>query len=201
MEEFGVSRTVIREAISGLKADSLLASRQGSGVYVLPPPQQSSTLALLSEDPATISSVIESLELRTAVETEAAQLAARRCSPAQEEELYTRYNAFRKKVEAGEISEDEDFAFHVAIAEATNNKRFVEFLTLIGRKTIPRSQLRVEANLPLDRSTEERILIEHKTIMEAIVDHNPEAARIAMHNHLTKGGERYRSLARLAQSS
>ena len=40
IEEFGVSRTVIREAISGLKAEGLLSSRQGAGVFILPPKKQ-----------------------------------------------------------------------------------------------------------------------------------------------------------------
>ncbi len=198
--EHGVSRTVIREAISALKADGRLVSRQGSGVFVLEPSKAVKTLAFLSENPQTISSVIEALELRAAVESGSAALAAMRCSPAQEADIYSCFNAFKKKVRAGENSEEEDFAFHVAIAEAANNKKFVEFLTLQGRSTIPRSQLRTEANLPLDNDVEGRILDEHKAIMEAVVKHDVESARLAMHAHLTKGSERYRALARIVQN-
>ncbi|MEH6633073.1 MAG: FadR/GntR family transcriptional regulator [Halopseudomonas aestusnigri] len=201
VEEFGVSRTVIREAISGLKADGLLASRQGAGVFVLKPKAPQDTLALLSENPTTISSVIEALELRTAVEIGAAGLAAIRCSPAQEADIYTKFSAFKAKVMAGEVSEVEDFAFHVAIAEASNNKRFVDFLTLLGRSNIPRSQLRIKANLPLDATVEEQILLEHKDILEAIADRDSAAAREAMDVHLTRGVKRYRALARIVQTA
>lgn len=197
--EYGVSRTVIREAISGLKADGLLVSRQGAGVFVIESKKSSETLALLSENPKTISSVIESLELRTAVEIGAVELAAKRCSPAQEAEIYARFNAFKKKVVAGELSEEEDFAFHLAITEAANNKKFVEFLTLLGRNTIPRSQLRVKAKLQKDPALEGRILNEHQAIMEAVVRHDVGAACEAMRVHLSEGAERYRALARMVQ--
>ncbi len=199
VEEFGVSRTVVREAISGLKIDGLLVSRQGAGVFVLKSDSSKSTLTLLTENPKTIPSVIEALELRSAVEVGAAGLAATRCSPAQQAEIYVKYSDFKRQVRRAELSEAEDFAFHVAIAEASNNRRFVDFLTLLGRNTIPRSQLRVEANLPLDSAVEEEILMEHKDIMEAIENKDSAAAREAMDVHLTNGVERYRSLARIVQ--
>ncbi len=201
IEEFGVSRTVIREAVSALKADGLVDSRQGAGVFVLTNKKKDDTLSLLMENPKTIASVIESLELRAAVEIGAAELAAQRCSPAQEAEIYAKFSAFKKKVEAGELSEKEDFALHVAIAEAANNKRFIEFLTLLGRNTIPRSELRIKANLAQDPDLEARILSEHREIVEAIADRNPEKAGQAMRAHLTHGAQRYRDLARKVQTS
>lgn len=199
--EYGVSRTVIREAISALKADGLLSSRQGAGVFVCEPSRQEAALALLSEHPTTIASVIEALELRSAVEIGAAELAAQRCSPAQEAEIFSRFNAFRAKVQAGQRSEEEDFAFHVAIAEATNNRRFVEFLTLLGRNIIPRSELREKAGLPRDPEVEERILQEHRQLMDAISARDPAAAGDAMRQHLVNGAARYRALARRAQEA
>lgn len=201
MDEFGVSRTVIREAISGLKADGLLASRQGSGFYVARPSDAKKTIAFLSGNPKTIASVIEALELRASVEMGAAELAAQRCLPAQEASIFSAFNDFRRTVEAGEISEKQDFAFHVAIAEASNNQKFVEFLTLIGRNIIPRSQLRIEADMKLDGDVERLILEQHRVIMEAIFEKDSEAARLAMKMHLNDGAQRYRALARLAQNS
>ncbi|PCI85259.1 MAG: GntR family transcriptional regulator [Hyphomicrobiales bacterium] len=201
MDEFGVSRTVIREAISGLKADGLLASRQGSGFYVAAPSDVKKTIAFLSGNPKTIASVIEALELRASVEMGAVELAAQRCLPAQEANIYSVFNDFRRTVEAGEISEKQDFAFHVAIAEASNNPKFVEFLTLIGRNIIPRSQLRIEADMKLDGDVERLILEQHRVIMEAIFNKDSEAARLAMKMHLNDGAQRYRALARLAQNS
>src|SRR3546814_4923658 len=44
VEKFGFSRTVIREAVATLRADGLLESRQGAGVFVLGPQQSDETL-------------------------------------------------------------------------------------------------------------------------------------------------------------
>ncbi|MEP2717101.1 FadR/GntR family transcriptional regulator [Pseudophaeobacter sp.] len=200
-QEFEVSRTVVREAISGLKQSGLLTSRQGSGVFVLEPSQTGETLTFLSNNPRTIASVIESLELRTAVEIGAAELAAQRCSPAQEARIFECYSAFKARVEAREPSEKEDYAFHLAVAEASNNKKFVEFLTLLGRDTIPRSELRKKANLRSDPELELRILKEHRDILDAIAGQDSTEAGQAMRRHLEQGADRYRSLARAAQLS
>ena len=200
-QEFGVSRTVIREAISGLKQDGLLVSRQGSGVFVLEPKQTDETLTFLSQNPQTIAGVIETLELRSSVEIGAAEFAALRCSPAQEAKILDCHQKFKQRVISGEISESEDFALHVAIAEATNNQKFVDFLHLLGRDTIPRSELRKKANLQTDPEVELQILQEHREIVDAIIRRDRDAAGQAMRAHLANGAERYRVLARLAQLS
>lgn len=200
-QEFEVSRTVIREAISGLKHDGLLTSRQGSGVFVLAPIQTRETLAFLNDNPKTIASIIESLEIRSSVEIGASELAAQRCSPAQEAKIFDCLMSFKKRVEAGKNSEKEDFAFHVSIAEAANNNKFVEFLTLIGRDTIPRSELRKKANLLTDPKVECQILQEHSEILGAITKHDSVAAGLAMRRHLENGAQRYRAIARISQLS
>ncbi|NIB59842.1 FadR/GntR family transcriptional regulator, partial [Agrobacterium tumefaciens] len=83
-QEFGVSRTVVREAIASLRSDGLVEPRQGAGVFVLEPAPVERR-PFHNVDLARVSSLIEMLELRTAVEGDAAGLAAIRRSPAQEE--------------------------------------------------------------------------------------------------------------------
>ncbi len=195
-QEFQVSRTVIREAVSGLKADGLLKSRQGAGVFVCKPVPQDDAMTFLSQNPQTIASVIEALELRASVEVGAAELAAQRCSPAQEANIFQCFKGFSDCVAAGEISEVADFAFHIAIAEAANNQKFADFLHLMGRNIIPRSELREKASLKLDPEVEQSILEEHRLLLEAIVARDPDAAGQAMRKHLNAGLSRYRSLAR-----
>jgi DNA-binding FadR family transcriptional regulator len=199
IQQFGVSRTVIREAIASLKADGLAEPRHGVGVFIRTPKKPKHELSLLLQHTDKISDAIEALELRTAVEIESAALAATRCSPAQEAEIYDHFYAFERKLLQGENTEKEDFDFHVAIAKATNNQHFVEFLTLIGRKTIPRARLREEAGLPRDPGVEKRLNAEHKEILDAIMERDPERAQKAMRAHLSGGSNRYRALARAAQ--
>ncbi len=169
-EAFSVSRTVVREAIAPLRADGLVEPRQGAGVFVL--------------------------ELRTALEMEAAALAAARRSPAQEEEIYQAEAEIRALAERGEPTTEADFRFHRAIALATNNPRFVEFLDVLGLTVIPRSNLGPSGR---ERSSDSYIALissEHRAIADAIAHGDAEAARDAVRHHLKGSQQRYRSLLR-----
>jgi GntR family transcriptional regulator, transcriptional repressor for pyruvate dehydrogenase complex len=202
-EAHGVSRTVVREAIAALRADRLVEARQGAGVFVLEPPaaNQTTMLSLSNIDQARVSSMVELLELRTAVEVEAAGLAALRRSPAQEEVILDRHYAIRACLEASLPTSEADFALHLAIAEATNNPRFREFLTMIGRSLIPRAALR-----PDDSENDQAAYIslldeEHSAIVVAISNGDEEGAREAMRRHLRGSQLRYRTLLREMRQS
>ena len=194
MSELSVSRTVLREAIASLKAEGLVKAKQGAGVFVSEPEQKLSSL--LRNSTQTLTDTIESLELRTAVEIEAVALAVARCSLAQEAEIYRCYDAYERKVQKGESAEQEDFEFHLAIAKATNNQHFVDFLEVLGRRTIPRARLREEAGLPRDPEIDKSLNREHKAILDAIEARDAEAAKEAVRIHLNNGCERYRKLMR-----
>ena len=68
VERFGFSRTVIREAIAALRADGLVESRHGVGVFVLGPRQAPESLELFTQATDKISDIIEELELRIGIE-------------------------------------------------------------------------------------------------------------------------------------
>ncbi|ADZ89370.1 FadR/GntR family transcriptional regulator [Marinomonas mediterranea] len=200
MKELGVSRTVLREAMMTLKAEGWVLPKQGIGVFVAEPkPMDFSGFS--ASDTLTISDAIESLELRTAVEVEAVALAVSRRSAMQESDICRSFDAFEKKVALGKSAEQEDYEFHLAIARATNNDRFVKFLDVLGKKTIPRARLREEAGLPRDPNLEQTLNEEHKAILDALLDRDVERARDAMRTHLTNGCNRYRDLARAIQKT
>ncbi|WP_348626098.1 FadR/GntR family transcriptional regulator [Rhizobium sp. 9140] len=199
-EEHQVSRTVIREAIASLRADGLVEVRHGVGVFVLatqPKPQG----GLQSVDPNRVSSIIEMLEVRAAIEIEAAGLAAGRCSPAQQELVFEALHVMNNQIASGTATVESDRAFHLAIADSTNNPRFRELLQAIGEQMIPRSLLgndRPEAT-PADYLSQ--IQQEHETIARAIADRDEGAARDAMRNHLKGSQQRYRALMRSTRST
>ena len=134
--------------------------------------------------------------MRTAVEVEAAGLAALRRSPAQEEVIFDRHYAVRACLEAGRSSSEADFALHLAIAEATNNPRFREFLAMIGKSVIPRAALRGEESEDDQAAYIRLIDAEHADIVEAISTGDEETARDAMRRHLRGSQARYRALLR-----
>jgi DNA-binding FadR family transcriptional regulator len=195
-ETHGVSRTVVREAIASLRADGMVESRQGSGVYVLPA-QPVADAPFQNVDYDRISSIVEMLELRTAVESEAAALAAVRRSPAQEERIIECLQGLLDSGTARTSTAEADWAFHLAIAEASNNARFAEFLCLLGVNSIPRRALHAESETQqIDSAYLALIAREHRRIVDAILDGDPEAARISMRAHLDGSLSRYRKLLR-----
>nr|WP_255455371.1 FCD domain-containing protein [Salipiger sp. PrR002] len=135
------------------------------------------------------------LELRTAVEVEAAGLAALRRSPAQDEQILQALSALRAKAAAGEPTSLADFELHLAIADATNNPRFRDFLSMIGASVIPRHALS-DSSDAATATYLKAIDAEHEAIVSAILDGNEDAARLAMRLHLKGAQSRYRNLLR-----
>ncbi|WP_047032811.1 FadR/GntR family transcriptional regulator [Hoeflea sp. IMCC20628] len=189
--EFGVSRTVLREAVAALRADGLLLSRQGSGVFVVEA-AKSSYPPLRDTDQTRLSSVLELLELRLAIESEAAALAAQRCNPEQEEYMLSAMKLLRTEVEAGRMAAKADFALHMAIAAASGNPRFGEMLAMFGPDSIPRTMIGTQ--MTRDPSYLVMLDAEHMAIIKAIQNRDPEAARRAMRDHLGQSQRRYRAL-------
>lgn len=138
--EYSVSRTVVREAIAILRADGLVEARKGAGVFAV---EVKPAKELPFNDLAVgrISSVIELLELRTVFEVESAGLAASRRSAVQVEAIVDAHRRVGDCLAAGLPTRDADFEFHLAIAQATQNRRFPEFLQLIRSGIIPRGEL------------------------------------------------------------
>lgn len=193
--QFDVSRTVIREAIASLRADGLVEARHGVGVFVIDN-RPAISHSFQSFETARISSIIEALELRAAVEIEAAGLAAIRRSPAQEEAIRERYDDIAAQIAAGQPTVAADFAFHLAIADATNNPRFREFLEVMGRNAIPRALLRSSSGERTPADYLKQIQAEHKQIVDAISARDAGAAREAVRTHLQGSLQRYRNLIR-----
>jgi GntR family transcriptional regulator, transcriptional repressor for pyruvate dehydrogenase complex len=190
----GVSRTVVREAVAALRADGLVVTRRGSGAYVADP--SAGPFRIAPRPKASIGDILEIMELRLAVEIEAAALAAGRASRRQVAAIRNAWRAIDTALKRGEGAVAEDFAFHRTIAEATGNGQFPRFLAFLGSHVIPRQSVRLEVDTPAERRAYlERIQHEHARIVTAISDEDPAEARRAMRDHLTRSLERYRNLA------
>ncbi len=201
MEEFGVSRTVVREAISKLQAAGLVHTRHGIGTFVINAAPVRRAFRIEAKHLATLNDVIAVLELRIGVETEAAALAAQRRSKANLALMREALDDFARAVDAGRDSVAADFRFHGEIARATQNAHFAGLLTTLGTKIIPRARLDPTDALDDERRAYlRRVHAEHESIFDAIANQDPDAARAAMRTHLANSRERRRRAGQGAES-
>lgn len=182
----GVSRTVVREAISHLQAAAMVETRHGIGTFVLEPPAP--PLLISADTIRTLGDVLAILELRISLETEAAWLAASRRTEQQAQELGA---ALQRIVQGGSV--EADVQFHLLIAQATGNRYFVDILTHLGTTIIPRARVN-SAQLTHDDPAAyiDRVNREHEDIYHAILRQDQEGARAAMRTHLSNSRERLR---------
>ncbi len=215
MAEFGVSRTVVREAISKLQASGLVSTRHGIGTFVVGL-GDAAPFKLAPEQFATLRDVIAVLELRIGIETEAASLAAQRRNADNLRQMRSALDAVAAAVEDGRDAVGPDFQFHLEIARATQNAHFAELVASLGTMIIPRARLGGAAGTsPPERAKGEsrraqpegpatsdaqrlylrRVNAEHESIFDAIRNQDSDAARAAMRTHLANSRERRRRAA------
>ncbi|MET0704495.1 MAG: FadR/GntR family transcriptional regulator [Mycobacterium sp.] len=182
ISEFGVSRTVVREAVSRLQAEGLIETFQGRGSFVLAMPAPTS-FTVESAAIRTHQDVLDMIDFRLGIESEAAALAAGRVDAVTSKTISTALQTF--VAAAPEDAVAADFGFHLAVASASGNRFYVELLDSIGPMMImlPRTRLGDEYSLT-DAGHVERVRREHDNIAAAIVAGDSDTARAAMRVHL-----------------
>jgi DNA-binding FadR family transcriptional regulator len=188
VREHGVSRTVVREAISKLQASGLVETRHGIGTFVLERlPEQGLRLNV-----DTAMSVRSILELRMGLETQAAALAAKRRSPKQLAQMRKALDDYQRLLANNDSCVEEDKRFHLLIAEATGNTCFTEIMQHLGNSMIPRTRVNAAERGGVDLARLGHLAnLEHEAILNAIKKQDPDAARAAMWIHLTNSRDRF----------
>ncbi len=187
--EFAVSRAVVREAISRLKADGLVTTRQGAGAFVASRPGA----AVFRLAPGPASTKAEDLghvfELRYIVETAAAAMAARRRTPADLQAMRDALDRMDAALANGEDGTQADDDFHVAVAAATGNPAVGRFIRFMGgqffESRVPTWDARGYAQGWATASQEE-----HRLMFDAIAAQDAAAARAAARAHLVHAAGR-----------
>jgi GntR family transcriptional repressor for pyruvate dehydrogenase complex len=178
--QFGVSRTVVREAISRLKSDGLVQSRQGSGVSVVPASLRKSFK--LQDAALDRRQVIALLELRQPLEMASARLAAARHTAKDLRKIVDAQQRMQSSLDWSDEGLQADLDFHHAVAKATGNHFYADFMAFLGgalRATILTA--RSESKNPNIKAI---TLQEHAKIIEAIKARDADAAGHAMLLHL-----------------
>lgn len=185
MEAEGVSRSVVREALSRLQAAGLVETRHGVGTFVLDMPAPEG-FTLGPATIATLSDVLNLLEFRLSLEVQAAGMAAQRATPAALAELAQALEALLQGPEKSGTTINADFQFHLKIAKAAGNYYLIDIMKHLGTKLIPRTRMNSAYSGQSDRSAYlQGINAEHQQIFDAIASGNVDAARAAMYLHLS----------------
>lgn len=187
--QFAVSRTVVREAVSQLKSLGLVDSRQGSGVYVKEPgfsPLHFDVSAALSQQ-----AVVQMVEVRRALETEVAGLAAERGSAAQVAHIRQALANLDAAVQQGVDGVAEDVQFHRAIAEAANNPFLIATLDYLSQFLVGATRV-TRANEARHEDFAQQVGHEHGAILQAIEARDALAARQAAGLHMENAVARIR---------
>lgn len=182
VEQFAVSRTVVREAVSRLKSLGLVDSRQGSGVFVSAQ-QPFAPLNFEARHAASQEAVVQMVEVRRALEAEVAALAAERRSPSDLRAIEQAVQALDQAVLSGGDGVAEDVNFHRAIAEATRNPFLIQTLGYLSQFLHGATQV-TRANEARRGDFAAAVRSEHQAILQAVQAGDPIQARQAAAAHM-----------------
>lgn len=185
-----VSRPIVREALRQLRAERLIYSRRGAGSFVVANPKLAAVQPALGFAPVeTIADIQRCYDFRLTIEPDHAYWAALRWDAQALEQIAAALELMRDATVAHLHREDADFAFHLAIAQATNNHYYVSSMTAlkdhisVGMKIHGNSLAKAQAGL-------ENVFTEHRGIYEMIRARDSERARELMHRHLEGSRDR-----------
>jgi GntR family transcriptional repressor for pyruvate dehydrogenase complex len=179
--EFGVSRTVIREAIRSLAGKGMVESIGGSGVRVL------------AIDADTVGESLRNLlrsadvdyakvdEVRRTIEVAAAGAAAVRGTPDDVARADAELRRMRERIDDLEECVEADLAFHRVIADATGNELYSMLLDSLGTSLVEVRRTNLGRGGIARRR---RIIAAHRRILDAVARGDADCARAAMEAHL-----------------
>jgi GntR family transcriptional repressor for pyruvate dehydrogenase complex len=191
-EQFGVSRTVIREAISRLKNEGVVEPRQGSGVFIAAH-GAIRPLRIDYAEAVEAGSVLQILALRRVAASEATSASIARRSDADMVSIDAALARIDEAVAVGHDGVAEDVAFHRAIAVATGNPYFLKTLAFLNQY-LEAGTVVTRRNEALREDFSREVREEHAAIVAAIRAGDPMAARNAARTHM------YNAARRLAEA-
>jgi GntR family transcriptional regulator, transcriptional repressor for pyruvate dehydrogenase complex len=179
-KQFGVSRTVIREAVRALAARGLLEVKSGSGVRIVAADAKTVRDSMHHFVRGSMMDYGKVDEVRGVLEVAAAGLAAQRATAEDIAHIDDTIVRFENECSNLEASVQIDLEFHRAVASATHNELFLVLHDSIGEMLV---EVR-RRNLSRGRDERRLVVKMHRRIHDAIAAHDAQAAQEAMRDHL-----------------
>lgn len=184
---FGVGRNVVREAIARLKSEGLVESHQGLGAFVSSKAHRNS-FRIDHDELSHLPKLRQLYELRLDLEVSAAGMAARRRSRSQLAAIQAALSALRDALANGQGMVESSLAFKRAIADATGNEYFKNFVLFLTAHIFEAASF--ERRIATSGALRETVLTEYESILEAIAVGDPDLARRAAWTQIINSAER-----------
>ncbi|MGF6947820.1 GntR family transcriptional repressor for pyruvate dehydrogenase complex [Neobacillus sp. B4I6] len=189
-EQFGVSRTSIRQALSALELNGNIYSRQGEGVYV-----KSNQIALDRSKSAIFFNSItpeDIVEVRMNIEPLIVKFAALRATDKDIEELRSTIKQMEEESRTGVYVPETDEKFHCGIAKASHNDLFINIMAAICNAMKQQEMSNFISDRIVTRPDYRDVNFkDHQLLIKAIEDRNEKEAIEIMTNHMKNLYERY----------
>ncbi len=178
-----VSRVSVRAALQQLKAQGLVSATQGGSTRII---ASSETLnrglgRLVRADPRNL---LELAELRAQLEAWAARRAARLARPEQLEDIARLFAVMADPERDPKHKAEDDFAFHMAIARASDSPVYLHLLSVLGDIFSENCAFHRFELCPTPED-DRRFLAQHRAVLEAIRAGDEAGAAKAMMDHLS----------------
>ncbi|MDD9876004.1 MAG: GntR family transcriptional regulator [Magnetovibrio sp.] len=186
-EQLGISRPTLREAIVILESKGLLESRRRGGTFVCDVSEPSISDPLIDLIKSRPDTVIDVLELRSALEETAAEHAARRATPEDREAIRAKHqellDIYADPDGDNEAEARVDAELHMAIAEASHNVALVHVMR--GLMQVLKEGIAFNLDKLRDEpANHARVRAQHAEICAAVLEGDPARARAAAAEHL-----------------
>ncbi|NCU18862.1 FadR/GntR family transcriptional regulator [Pallidibacillus pasinlerensis] len=186
-EKFGVGRSAVREALSGLRSMGLVEMKQGEGTYVAEFKPAKFKLPVSTAFLMKTKHIKELYEVRKILEAGTAEIAALKHEDFDLEEIEKALNKMETANAYGDeevaASADADAEFHMAIAKASQNNLLINLMGSVS-ELINETIKDARQVLLCSENRSDKLLNEHKEIFEAIKKRDEVNARKAMYKHL-----------------
>jgi GntR family transcriptional repressor for pyruvate dehydrogenase complex len=188
-QKYGVSRTILREAIASLKNDDILESKQGRGIIVKNPSQRQAFRFSDVFETISVDEINYFYEMRALLESEAAGLAAVRHTEEDMALIKATFEEMEDAVRNSSPGDEAHFKYNESIAKASHNPVLIAFLTfLLNKLHSLATDLRIKTMMSPERA--EIVLSEHKSVVESIFSGDPQKAKNAVIYHLKNAAKR-----------
>lgn len=180
-----VSRSVVRQALSQLRDDGIIYSRQGSGSYL----RRCVNRGGRGFTPVcNLLDIQKCFEFQAAIESEAAAVAAKQHDADSLKLIASALKSMERGIRSGHETVNADYAFHLAVAKATQNRFFISTVSMLHDSMLV--GMKLDRAMSFSRLEGSQEFSEHEEIYAAIIRGNVLMARSNMLNHVISASRR-----------